>query len=79
MQFLLATLPILVLITEGFGQLLPTSIAGQPFSADEVIIRNPEPNAHNVLPMKTIRIYRDSAGRTRGRMSPFHATVPLLK
>jgi hypothetical protein len=66
MRFLLSTLPILALITEGFGQSLSVaSIAGQPFSADEVIVENPKPNVHNVLPMKTIRIYRDSAGRTR--------------
>lgn len=69
MRFLLVTLPIL-LIADGFGQSLPvTPIAGQPFSADEVIIENPKPNVHNVLPMKTIRIYRDSAGRTREDVS----------
>src|ERR1019366_7833875 len=52
MRLLLATLPILATITEGFGQSLPvTSIASQPFSADEVIIENPKPNVHNVLPM----------------------------
>jgi hypothetical protein len=70
MRLLLATLPILAMITEGFGQSLPvTSIASQPFSADEVIIENPKPNVHNVLPMKRIRIYRDSAGRTREDVS----------
>jgi hypothetical protein len=70
MRFWLATLPILASITEGFGQSLPvTSITGQPFSADEVITENPKPNVHNVLPMKTIRIYRDSAGRTREDVS----------
>jgi hypothetical protein len=70
MRFLLATLPIIALITEGFGQSLPvTSIAGQPFSADEAIVENPKPNVRNVLPMKTIRIYRDSAGRTREDVS----------
>jgi hypothetical protein len=63
-------LPIFTLITEGFGQSVPVpSIAGQPFSADEVIVENPKPNVHNVLPMKTIRIYRDSAGRTREDVS----------
>ncbi|PWT85077.1 MAG: hypothetical protein C5B56_14565 [Proteobacteria bacterium] len=40
-------------------------VAGRPFSADEVIVQNPAPNVHNVLPFKTIRIYRDSSGRTR--------------
>src|ERR1035437_8180100 len=70
MRLLLATLPILATITEGFGQSLPvTSIASQPFSADEVIIENPKPNVRNMLPMKTIRIYRDSAGRTREDVS----------
>jgi hypothetical protein len=61
---------ILAFITEGFGQILPVApIAGQPFSADEVITENPRPNVHNVLPKKTIRIYRDSAGRTREDVS----------
>jgi hypothetical protein len=69
MRFLLAALPILALITEGFGQVPVLSIAGQPFSADVVIIENPKPNVRNVLPMKTIRIYRDSAGRTREDVS----------
>lgn len=70
MRFPLVTWLILVLIAGGFGQSLPLiSFAGQPFSADEVIIENPKPNVHNVLPMKTIRIYRDSAGRTREDVS----------
>jgi hypothetical protein len=46
------------------------SVAGQPFSADEVIIQNFKPSVHSVSPpMKTIRIYRDSAGRTREDVS----------
>ena len=65
MRFHLATLSILALASGGYGQVPVVSITGQPFSADEVIIQNPKPNVHNVLPMKTIRIYRDSAGRTR--------------
>ena len=65
----LAIMPILTLITEGFGQVPLVSIAGQPFSADAVIIRNPKPNVRNVIPMETIRIYRDSEGRTREDVS----------
>jgi hypothetical protein len=53
-----------------FGQSLPViSVAGRPFSADEVIVQEPAPNVQNVLPRKTIRIYRDSAGRTREDVS----------
>jgi hypothetical protein len=54
-----------------FGQSLPVvSVAGGPFSADEVIVQEPAPNVHNVLPRrKTIRVYRDSAGRTREDVS----------
>jgi hypothetical protein len=69
MRFLLATFSVLALASLGFGQVPVVSIAGQPFSADEVIIQNPKPNVRNVLPMKTIRIYRDSAGRTREDVS----------
>jgi hypothetical protein len=71
MRFLLAALPILALVTEGFGQTLPVTsiVTGRPFSADKVIIENPKPNVRNVRPMKTIRIYRDSAGRTREDVS----------
>lgn len=65
MRFLLVTLSLLALASPGVGQVPVISIAGHPFSADEVIIRNPGPNVHNMLPMKTMRIYRDSAGRTR--------------
>ena len=61
--------PIFPLITEGFGQVVVISVAGQPFSADAVIIQNPKPNVRNVIPMKTIHIYRDSAGRTREDVS----------
>jgi hypothetical protein len=69
MRFLLMTFSVLALASRGFGQVPVVSIAGQPFSADEVIIQNPKPNVHNVLPMKTMRIYRDSAGRTREDVS----------
>lgn len=70
MRLLLVTLPTLALITQGFGQSLPViSIVGQPLSAEEVIVENPKPNVRNVLPMKTIRVYRDSAGRTREDVS----------
>jgi hypothetical protein len=69
MRFLLATSSVLALASLGFGQVPVVFIAGQPFSADEVIIQNPKPNVHNVLPMKTIRIYRDLAGRTREDVS----------
>jgi len=63
-------LPIFALTMEGHGQSLPVvAVAGRPFSAEEVIVQNPKPNVHNVLPMKTIRIYRDSAGRTREDVS----------
>jgi len=66
----LVILPIFALAMLGRGQSLPVvSIAAQPFSADEVIVQNPKPNVHNVLPMKTISIYRDSAGRTREDVS----------
>jgi hypothetical protein len=58
--------------TEYSGQHLPfPQVSGAPFSADEVQIENPHPNVHNVLPMKTIVVYRDSAGRTR-----VHVSVP---
>jgi hypothetical protein len=72
MRFLSATLRVLAVVTGacGIGQTVPiTSIAGQPFSADEVIIENVKPNVHNVIPMKRIHIYRDSAGRTREDVS----------
>src|SRR5215471_7444916 len=66
----LVILPIFALAMLGRGQSLPVvSIAAQPFSADEVIVQDPKPNVHNVLAMKTIRIYRDSAGRTREDVS----------
>jgi hypothetical protein len=69
-RFPLAVLPIIVFTTQGFGQSVPVpSIVGQPFSADQVIVENPRPNVHNVLPTKTIRVYRDSAGRTREDVS----------
>jgi hypothetical protein len=69
MPHLLVTFSILALASGGFGQVPLVSVAGQPFSADEVIIQNPKPNVHNVLPMKMIRLYRDSAGRTREDVS----------
>jgi hypothetical protein len=48
------------------GQFLPVpQVSGAPFSADEIQLENPSPNVQNVLPMKTIAVYRDSAGRTR--------------
>jgi hypothetical protein len=76
MRRLLVRLSIFALASEGFGQVPVVSVAGQPFSADEVIIQNPDPNMRNVLPMKTIRIYRDSAGRTREDVSvPFDSTA----
>jgi hypothetical protein len=66
MRRLLVTFSILALASGGFGQVPLVSVAGQPFSADEVIIQNFKPNVHSVSPsMKTIRLYRDSAGRTR--------------
>ena len=69
MRFPLVTFSFLALASLAFGQIPVVSIAGQPFSADEVIVENPKPNVHNVLPMKTIRIYRDSAARTREDVS----------
>ena len=72
MRFLMVTFPVLALASLGLGQVPIVSIAGQPFSADEAIIENPKPNVRNVLPMKTIRIYRDSAGRTREDVSIPH-------
>lgn len=45
------------------------SVSGAPFSADEIQIENPRPNVHNVIPRKTIGVYRDSAGRTRINVS----------
>jgi len=58
----------LCLITFSYasGQFLPVpQVSGAPFSADEIQLENPSPNVRNVLPMKTIAVYRDSAGRTR--------------
>src|SRR5580698_4439381 len=70
MRLLLATLLMLAWPPGGFGQFLPiVSITGQPFSADEVIVEAPNANVRNVLPMKKIHIYRDSAGRTREDVS----------
>lgn len=49
-----------------FGQEIPVPVvSGHPFSAVEVDIERPSPNVHNVPPKQTIRVYRDSAGRTR--------------
>jgi hypothetical protein len=64
-----------------WGQSLPViSISGQPFSADEVTIENARPNVHGVVPMKTVRVYRDSAGRTRVDVSipPDHTATPFV-
>jgi hypothetical protein len=66
MRFTLVALLGFALSLGIFGQTVPlVSLASQPFSADEVIERNPAPNVRNVLPMQTTRVYRDSAGRTR--------------
>ncbi len=49
-----------------FGQGIPVPfIAAHPFSADEVIVREPSPHVQNVIPKETIKVYRDSAGRVR--------------
>jgi len=65
-RFSFVALLVVWFVAEVSGQPLPVaSIAGQPFSADEVNIENPTPNVRGVLRMKTIRVYRDSAGRTR--------------
>jgi hypothetical protein len=66
MRRLLVTISVLALASGGFGQTPLVSVSGQPFSADEVIIQNFPPNVHSPSPqMKTMRLYRDSAGRTR--------------
>ena len=60
----------LVFTTLAFGQFVPVpSLPGHPFSAEQVNVENPRPNVHNVLPLKTIRVYRDSSGRTREDVS----------
>jgi hypothetical protein len=52
------------------GQTLPVvQVEGAPFSANEVELQNAKPNVRNVIPMKTIAVYRDSAGRTRIEVS----------
>ncbi len=52
------------------GQTLPVvQVKGAPFSANEVELQNAKPNVRNVIPMKTIAVYRDSAGRTRIEVS----------
>jgi len=59
-----------------FGQGIPVPfIAAHPFSADEVIVREPSPHVHmdilkemDIL-RETIKVYRDSAGRTRTDVS----------
>jgi hypothetical protein len=64
-------LPLVILLGLGimkgtFGQHIPVPIvSGHPFSADEVDIERPSPNVRNMPPKETIRVYRDSAGRTR--------------
>ena len=64
------TFSVLALASGGLGQVPLVSVAGQAFSADEVIIQTFKANVHGVSPpMKTIRLYRDSAGRTREDVS----------
>ena len=54
----------LTLITGARGQQIPVPIVSGHL-ADEGGIERPSPNVHNVPPRQTIRVYRDSAGRTR--------------
>jgi hypothetical protein len=62
----------LITVPYASGQFLPVpQVSGAPFSVDEIQLENPSPNVRNVLPMKTIAVYRDSAGRTR-----FDVSVP---
>jgi hypothetical protein len=57
-------------MAEAFGQGVPVAlIPDHPFSADEVITQMPSPHVRNVVPRETIRVYRDSAGRTRTDVS----------
>ncbi len=52
------------------GQTIPVvQVKGAPFSANEVELQNAKPNVRSVIPMKTIAVYRDSAGRTRIEVS----------
>jgi hypothetical protein len=54
------------LIARTFGQEMRVPVvSGHPFSAVEVDVERPSPDVHNVPPKQTIRVYRDSAGRTR--------------
>jgi hypothetical protein len=81
MQNSVAALLVFGLFANASGQELPVaSITGQPFSADEVIVENARPNVRNVVPMKTVRVYRDSAGRTRMDVSlpPDHTANPFV-
>jgi hypothetical protein len=69
------------LIAGAFAQSLPVaSITGQPFSADEVIVENASPLVRGVVPIKTVRVFRDSAGRTRMDVSvpADHAGNPFV-
>jgi len=64
-----------------FGQGIPVPfIAAHPFSADEVIVREPSPNVHTEILRETIKVYRDSAGRTRTDVSvpPNPAETPYV-
>lgn len=53
-----------------FGQGIPVPfIAAHPFSAEEVIVREPPPHVHMDVLRETIKVYRDSAGRARTDVS----------
>jgi hypothetical protein len=70
MRISLFTYLCLITFSNASGQFLPVPpVSGAPFSADEIQLENPSPNVHNVLPMKAIAVYRDSAGRTRIEVS----------
>ena len=80
MRFPFATLLVLGLTTGVYGQVPVITVAGKPFSADEVIVENPRPNVQGVIPIRTIRVYRDSAGRSRVDVSipPDHTATPFV-
>jgi hypothetical protein len=75
-----ATVLVLGLTTAVYGQVPVITVTDKPFSADEVIVENARPNVRGVAPMKTIRVYRDSAGRTRTDVSipPDHTATPFV-
>jgi len=57
-----------LLSTKAFGQEVSVPmVSGHPFSADQVIIYVPAPN--NAPHREIVRVYRDSAGRTRSDFS----------